>query len=543
MNACARGIAPGLWVIILLTLVAPGAHASGPTGGWASFARAASRVSVIEGCLPDLSLHAWTRATDASGLAITFHGQSGVVLSKDSVFAIGRVTPPGQGTQWRLFCFSRDSGTPGWAAPIPAPVLESWSSPCYDVRTASVYVASGSFVTCINAQTGQQRWQTPLGAPVVNASPLVTDDLGHSNRLFITDFSTGGDGRLLCLNVDAFHAVQNPHQPGAIVWSAMIGSTSGNTPAYLSKREGGLGLVYVSTSGDFFFGPGELLAFPADASVTPSPAFVAPNPEGHGYYGGVCVTSPASVGQDPALYAASYHFWGGLFSSSLVRHNARTGELAWSIASNRTSTTPVPISGGYVLVSGGVSGFGSVPSITLYKDNADHAQRVWDSALDSWIDANSNGVIDPGEYLRVGGWSIQPACVIDQARRRVFVGVAPSGASAYTPCAELVAVDYTRSPSMPGFVVASVEGVGASPAIDDGTLLSIGAQGLRGIGYPTSRYDVNADGRVSIDDLYAWEQGVGVRDVNADGAINETDRALLVSRLRAGEWAIGAYDG
>ncbi len=52
-----------------------------------------------------------------------------------------------------------------------------------------------------------------------------------------------------------------------------------------------------------------------------------------------------------------------------------------------------------------------------------------------------------------------------------------------------------------------------------------------------SSEDVNRDGRVDIDDLYAWEQGRGVRDINRSGAADAADRNILLGVLRWGEWA------
>ncbi len=47
--------------------------------------------------------------------------------------------------------------------------------------------------------------------------------------------------------------------------------------------------------------------------------------------------------------------------------------------------------------------------------------------------------------------------------------------------------------------------------------------------------DVNADFRVDIEDLYAWEQSSGLLDVNADGTVNQLDRAVLLESLRSDE--------
>jgi hypothetical protein len=47
--------------------------------------------------------------------------------------------------------------------------------------------------------------------------------------------------------------------------------------------------------------------------------------------------------------------------------------------------------------------------------------------------------------------------------------------------------------------------------------------------------DVNEDFTVDIEDLIAWEQGQGLRDVNDDGVVDELDRFEVLSSLRASE--------
>jgi len=50
--------------------------------------------------------------------------------------------------------------------------------------------------------------------------------------------------------------------------------------------------------------------------------------------------------------------------------------------------------------------------------------------------------------------------------------------------------------------------------------------------------DINADSRVDVDDLYAWETlpaGSTTRDINRNGVMNSADRALLLKTLRQGE--------
>jgi hypothetical protein len=47
--------------------------------------------------------------------------------------------------------------------------------------------------------------------------------------------------------------------------------------------------------------------------------------------------------------------------------------------------------------------------------------------------------------------------------------------------------------------------------------------------------DVNTDFGVDIEDLYAWEQDSGLRDVDENGIVDDSDRAVLLAALRADE--------
>jgi len=51
------------------------------------------------------------------------------------------------------------------------------------------------------------------------------------------------------------------------------------------------------------------------------------------------------------------------------------------------------------------------------------------------------------------------------------------------------------------------------------------------------RFDVNADTRVDVDDLYTWHHGTGNRDVDQSGAVDGADVAALKCQLRSLEHA------
>jgi outer membrane protein assembly factor BamB len=483
---------------------------------WTHFARGPSRVSASSTAV-SISTARWVSSVDDLGRPITFLGQSGPVTLGSRVFARGY-----SGGESRVFAFDRAAGTGLWNAAVPAPVLESWASPAADADNGTILIADGNALTALDAATGELRWQTTFSRPLVSCSPLVVADLHPRGRAFVTDYDGfGGGGRIHCINVDPFHPALNPHQPGEVVWSAPIGGSSGNTVAHAK------GVVYVASAADEGgFPPGRILAFPANADATPVPLWVTPNPQPLGFFGGVAVTSGA-------VYAASYNFTGGLMSANLVKLNAADGSLRWSVPCNRTATTPVPAPGGLVALGGGIRGFGTVPSVQLFRDDGNSAQRLWDSALDSWIDANANGVMDPGEYLAVGGWTLEPVV----ASGRLLVGLLPPGSSVTSAPVDLYQLDLARVPSEPAFVAAHYSGAGGSVAVADGWAFTIGPAGLTAFA-PPCPVDCNGDGALNLADFGCFQtrfaQGDPYADCNGDGVLNLADFGCFQTRFAQG---------
>lgn len=229
------------------------------------------------------------------------------------------------------------------------------------------------------------------------------------------------------------------------------------------------------------------------------------------------------------MYGATYNFFGGGRSSRLIKLNAHDGTIRWHIPSDRTSTIPAILHDERIVLSAGLSGFGSVPRLILYRDHGDHAVEEWDTALDTWIDVNANGVIDPGEFLNVGGWSFQP--VVRQERDQTLVVVGSEGSIGENT---LRVIDLDKTPAQDGFVLSAHIGHGGSPGIGYQTVYTIGPDGIAAFGVPIWP-DVNGDGIADIEDLYAWQQGMGDRDVNLDGVVNASDATALEAYLRRNE--------
>lgn len=476
---------------------------------------------------------------DESGVAITFVSQAGLVVapvgSEGLVFALGRVTRvEGPPNEPRLFAFHRDTGSVSWSQPVGPISLDSFASPALDAGNGRIVYASGAWVRAFDAVNGDPAWACELERNVVNASPAITTDMPGANRLFITDFDGfGSEGRLYCINIDPFDESLNPFEPGQVVWSVNVGGSSGNSPAYLERSRGGLGLVYVASVGEFGWEPGRIRAYPANATSAPAPAWEFMNVIPEGFFGGVAAAPPEVMGEAPRVYAASYAFSGGLSSANLVKVDGVTGQLVWSAPCNRTASTPVVLPGGRVLVSGGISGFGSIPSVRMFLDQGAAVSTLWDSAIDSWVDHDQDGQIDPDECLRLGGWTQQPVALLFGGRATGLCGTIPLGPLS-VPSNVLSLIDLESHPSSPSFVLLQHLGAGASPAVAGPAAFSVGTDGLIGLGTSPDKFDLDFSGSLTIDDLYHWEVGLGERDLNDDGVADEQDRAMLVASLRLG---------
>jgi hypothetical protein len=489
-SAC-LGIAAGT------SLILAGHAVAGSGDDWTHFARTADRRSRASAVPATLQPPRWVLNQTAGSDPITFAGQAGIVTAGDRAFAVGRVH-----SQHVAMAVRIADGALLWMQPVPPSFLDSWATPAIDVRNGTVLIASGAALTALDVGTGVQRWRAVLARPVVNASPLVTGDLGPANRAFLTAYDGfGGNGRLYCINVDPFDAAGNPFQPGDVVWSVVLGDTSGNSPAYRG------GVVYTASIGDSAgSGVGQVQAFDAASTAAPAPLWVFTNPLARGFFGGVTVheREPLPGVIERYIFAASYSLYGGQFSANLVKISAADGSLVWSVPSNRTDATPIVLASGRVALSSGIRGFGSIPSIQLFEDHGSSAVRLWDSAHDSWTDYNNNGIMDPGEYYVVGGWTHQPLVAAAGAPRMIAGAIQ---AQTFAACNDLYIIDLDRHPSDPQFVAAHFVGAGSTPALAaDGTLLTVGPGGLHALGRAC---DANCDGStaapaLNVDDFMCF---------------------------------------
>ena len=456
-----------------------------PTPGlWTHYGRTPERRPLALGADPgpaSLSDVAWTATHDQLGRELEFTGPVGVVADKQRVFTSARIDGA-----FHAIAIDRVTGDVLWTTPLDHPAGESWASPAIDLGNGTVLYPALDALVALERATGQIVWSAPAQSLLINASPVVTNDLGPADRAFIVNYGQlTPPGRLICVNVDPYDSALNPYQPGEIVWTRFLSQpTGGASPAYRD------GVVYIATSGIFQLTSGTIEAYDATSTSAPAPLWsvTAPGlPGEQGFYGGVALSQGFA-------YAATYEFFGDQLSARLVKVDTLSGQLVWSAPCNRTSSVPIILGDGRVALSTGLfpdgqTDFGSRPSVQLFRDHGSFGELLWDSAFDTWTDTNQNGALDTGEYLAIGGWSHLPALRVCPGQRLLYVGTVAQDSLAtpeFQPYDEMRVIDLGKLPSDPGFVVDSASGYGSTPAIVGDALFSVGPQGLTRVGTPTA---------------------------------------------------------
>ncbi len=489
--------------VMVLCALGPGGRAFAQ-GTWPQYAGGPERTSTIFSCdfnPVSLASPAWIAQFDSVLRPIAFVPQQCPMVSRRSAFAIGSVLSETV-RSWNLYSFNRRTGIMEWAAPIPAAVADSWSSAAIDERLNRIVVGTGQALTCLDIQTGSLVWQRTLPQSIINASPCITQDRPLTNRLFITDYDGAGTGgNLYCINLDQFVPTINPYQPGEIVWSAQLRGTSGNTPAYHN------GTVFVSSTGEYQVSPGSIQAFDVDSGCQ---LWCTQNDIFEGYFGGV------GIHQDEGkryVFASSYGFWGNIWASDTEKIDADSGTFIWTTKSNRSAAIPVVLNSSKVIMSGGIQGFGSMPTLQMASDTGWSASTTWTSAGIS----------------RMGGWSIQP--VFDQKNGRLYVGELPTSSGSFAAGIRMHVIATAPLIGYNQLQETIYSGFGSSPSIAGRNLYSIGALGLHAFGPTPVNGDVNDDGVLDVEDLYAYFW-CGPVDVNGDGCLNAADLDVLNQLVR-----------
>ncbi|MCB9852896.1 MAG: PQQ-binding-like beta-propeller repeat protein [Phycisphaerales bacterium] len=507
---------------IVAALLAMFPSAGQAQSGWPTLAGAATRGSVANDVPSSLSLMLWQANVDLTGRTLVFEGPASPIVYESRAYANARhFNASNAYVSNKVVAFDASTGAIVFETEIAKGVLDSWSSPTLDAATRTILIASGNSLFGIDADSGDLKWETPLDRSVVNATVVAADDVSHG-RAFITDYTGFGVGAsLYCVNTSAFDAIENPFEPGDIVWQEAIGGASGATPSYRD------GVVYVACTAEPTTPSGQqaghISAYDVDAPVGQRllwrATLASAGVSNQGFFGGVAI-----VGDH--VYAASYNSAGSGDNSTLVKIRASDGAIVWTIPCERTNSIPI-VAAGRVYLSAGLLGFGSVPKVQAFEDLGASAMKLWDTYVDS------------AGTLFVGGWTHQPVYMDGL----LYCGVVPSGFPFFGPNTDMYSLDVTRAPSDIGFVVEHVAGLGGSPAVCEGTLYTTGAAGMFAL---ATKGDVcggdgRPDGAVTIEDAACFaamlvdgtasSSDVRRGDFNDDGMLDGRDVAGFIAAL------------
>ncbi|MCW5757471.1 MAG: PQQ-binding-like beta-propeller repeat protein [Phycisphaeraceae bacterium] len=440
---------------------------------WTHAGKDAQRRSIAAGSsLPDLSSPAWVYDGGGGFQAVS---QATPVVSQDGVVVVLGML---EGVAHAV-ALEAATGAERWRTPIDPPAFASWSSPVVlGTREGGLaIVASGSTLAAFDLGSGEEAWSLELGQRVVNASPAI--DAAAGLVLVTTYDPFGGAARLLAVDLGS----------GELVTEPTIGPASGASPALLGSRALGPRALVALTNGFVRCYEGESLLWEIDA------------PGATGFFGGLSLL-------DGHAYAATYGFSGGRDNSVLVKIDALDGSVVWSTPTERTNAMPIVLGDGRVVLSAGLEGFGSLPTVQVFGDLGDAAERRWDLAFATWDDLNGNGRIDPGEYLALGGWDHQPAAIVSSTGAALLVG---------SPTGGLALLDLDADPAGAQLVLARSDWGGGSPAVARGVAVSAWGDHVAGFALAEACLaDFDGDGELTIFDFLAFQNAFAAGDLRAD---------------------------
>ncbi len=510
-------------VLVLGILIPNTVHAD-----WPQYGGDVRRSSAAVGA-PALLHTTWATTTDLNGEQLIFEGPSAPAGFDGRVYGYAKQLTNGIFTTSKLVAIDAACGDVVFESPLARGQFDSWSAPAVDAIHRTVIIGSGASLYAIDADDGSIVWETALLRTVVNASALIVGP-NNQRRIFITDFDGfGQSASLYFVNASAFDAVENPFQPGEIIWTESIGGASGATPAFTDD-----GLVVLAGINAPTDAPGITNghisvydpAAPAGNRLAWRFQLSSIGVVNEGFFGGVTIN-------DGFVYAASYDINGSGNNSNLIKLDATDGSLAWSVACERTNAIPIVGDNDRVYISAGLDGFGSTPKVQAFDDLGASAALAWDTAVDS------------GFTLSVGGWTHQPVLSGDH----LYVGTIPGGFPFFGAYTNLSIIDVTLSPSDPDFVVSSASGFGSSPAVCNGRLYSIGQTGMFEIGVPGDLCGADGvpDGQLDLMDVPCFvdallhadigafcDAKLARHDLNMDGAFDGRDVATLTNMLIEG---------
>lgn len=429
---------------------------------------------------PDLAVCTSPRFQVGSGLGSStfgFGSTSGPVVDEGKIFCYN--------AEGSVLAFRESDGVTLWETAVEVASFGSWSSP--SACGGKVYMGSGEYVYCLDAETGARRWRYHLTTMeghgetygmVVNAAVAVAKDLG---LCYMHTYGSFGGGTRL-------HAIHTAD--GTQAWTLDLTGQGQGAVAYNPA----LRLVYttVGTEGGWAEGRGGICAIDAQTGVLRWTSAGSFEPLS---FGGIAFDAANS-----RVVAAGYDFGG---YSGLLVCDARTGA---TVAFSGDDTAP---SGDYTPAIGGdgriyVCGAEWQDGPYAFCFDGATATQVWRTAANEW-----------------GTWNASVAYAEDNSSGKRVV-YCPGGS--YGSRSE----SYGMLDADSGAVLATVSPNGGNAALDHGNLYYISADGaLVAFGPPVHVIDVaggaygtmwpNRDQGVQDGDSATFTFGAEVTDVVVDG--------------------------
>ena len=498
-------------LVLVFVIAASAGAADAGSGDWPHYGHFAARQSVaVDGPNTiDANTLEWVADADPQDPCyyVEFESATGAVVYNGKVYAYAKYyNELGEYTDSQIIAYDANSGQILWATVIDKAIYGSWSTPCVDTKHNTVLIGSGYKVFAIDAQSGTQKWATQLDKFVVNASVCTALDIAYA-RAFITDYD-GFDptGKLYCINLDP-NEPNNPYEPGDVVWSDVLGATSGNSAAYKG------GVVYAASISGTDSSHGTIHAYDATVEANAVKLWETTDPNFDGFSGGV------TVSKEGFLYAANYD-WADANedNSALCKLDCNDGSIVWITQTERTNSMPVVV-GDKIYICGGYDGWGSRPKVQAYHDYGDTVTKLWET--------------DPNNIAAVGGWSNQPV----YANGKLYVGAIPLGGDYFGTYTDLYILDAALTLDDPNFIIAHYDAneCGNSPAVTYDSIYTIGYDGLFKFHQPAFLGDISKNNKVDTYDLaelvnvWLCDGPIGVRrsDLDLDGDVDFIDFSLL----------------
>gem|GEM_PF-4490807 len=377
-----------------------------------------------------------------------------------------------------LTALDAGSGEILWQTPLEKrSSYGSWASPVYyDNR---VYIGSGSTVYCIDAESGNVQWQQRLEGDIVNSCPSIAKVGDHRTLLVIGKYGAAGDPAFYCFNAKSgerlwvFDRSDEPRlECGRATSTAAL--SSGKVYVGIGAwqpefTDTGIGIYCLDAeSGE------QLWNASTDYGVWGSVTLV------HGtlFFGTYNLEDPG----DAAYYAMS----------------PANGRVFWSRSGISTNSVPA-YAFGYIYICGGCPGYSPLKTYCL---DPESGATVWD--------------------FPEGGWTISPAVSSDG---KVLIGTLASGEA-------LMNFDTAGVYCLNAFTGKEIWNSsrlgGSSPAIYGGRVYTSGQGKVYAFG-PSALPDINVSVEVASGVVFAGLQnyvGVTVRN-EGSGDVNESFTVTL----------------